>query len=166
MAFAVTVLEFDEVQPEHPGVESNGRMQFPSHVTLLLWFVYVVFGSFPDGEILEPLREDERTPCDLVLVRGFIRLDHTQEVVPGLLGIHPFFGDEIELGKKEIDGQTAQGFTVTREDEEMTQTITVWADEQTGHPLVVEIEGRSSRESVDPGRGAEHGIEAWALSEI
>ncbi|GAF97394.1 unnamed protein product, partial [marine sediment metagenome] len=47
--------------------------------------------------------------------------------------------DETELGRKNIDGKSAEGFRVTQEEEEHTQTITVWADAKTGHPLEVEI---------------------------
>jgi outer membrane lipoprotein-sorting protein len=48
-------------------------------------------------------------------------------------------GNETSLGKKDIAGKSAEGFRVTQEDEEYTQTITVWADGKVGHPLEVKI---------------------------
>ncbi|MHC4717023.1 MAG: LolA family protein [Planctomycetota bacterium] len=48
-------------------------------------------------------------------------------------------GDETALGRKDIDGRSAEGFQVTQAEQEYTQTITLWADAKTGRPLRVEI---------------------------
>ncbi len=48
-------------------------------------------------------------------------------------------GNETALGRRDFDGQAAEGFRVTQKDEEYTQTITVWADAKAGHPLEVVI---------------------------
>jgi outer membrane lipoprotein-sorting protein len=58
-------------------------------------------------------------------------------------------GNETALGRRDIDGQAAEGFRVAREGEEYTQTITVWADAKTGHPMEVEI----SRQTTEGEKG-------------
>lgn len=55
-------------------------------------------------------------------------------------------GEETALGKKYIDGKSAEGFRVIQKDEEYTQAITIWADAKTGHPLEVEIVWQSNEE--------------------
>lgn len=54
-------------------------------------------------------------------------------------------GNETALGKKDIDGKSAEGFRVTQKDQEHTQTITVWADTKTGRPVKVEIVLKSNK---------------------
>lgn len=53
-------------------------------------------------------------------------------------------GDEIALGKRDFEDKSAEGFRVTQEDEEYTQTITVWAAPKSSHPLEVEIAWQSN----------------------
>ena len=57
-------------------------------------------------------------------------------------------GNETSLGQKTIDGKSAEGFRVTQEHEEYIQTITVWADAKTAHPLEVEILSQSSKDDT------------------
>lgn len=55
-------------------------------------------------------------------------------------------GSEIKLGQKEIDGQTVEGFRVTQKHDDYTETITVWADAETAHPLKVDIVWQSGKQ--------------------
>jgi outer membrane lipoprotein-sorting protein len=48
-------------------------------------------------------------------------------------------GTEKTLGEKNIDGQTAVGFEVQREDKKEIGPINVWANKKTGNPIQVEI---------------------------
>ena len=48
-------------------------------------------------------------------------------------------GTEEELGKKEIDGQTAEGFRVSQEDKYFRYDITIWAHARTAVPILVEM---------------------------
>ena len=48
-------------------------------------------------------------------------------------------GTETSLGEKEIDGQSAVGFRVKKDEEDYTSEINVWANRKTGIPIRVEI---------------------------
>jgi len=48
-------------------------------------------------------------------------------------------GTPKKLGKKDIDGQSAEGFMVFQEDESFKYQITVWANAKTGIPILVEM---------------------------
>ena len=48
-------------------------------------------------------------------------------------------GTEEELGKKEIDGQTAEGFRVSQEDKYFQYDITIWANAKTAVLILVEM---------------------------
>ena len=52
-------------------------------------------------------------------------------------------GDEELLGTKEIDGQVAEGFKVTREGKRQALDITIWADVKSGIPILVKIRATS-----------------------
>ncbi|NQT18461.1 MAG: hypothetical protein HQ592_02060 [Planctomycetes bacterium] len=64
--------------------------------------------------------------------------------IEGLWGLKA--GDEVALGKKNIDGKSAEGFRVIQTYEGYIHTITVWADAKTRHPLEVEIAWKSSEQ--------------------
>jgi len=65
-------------------------------------------------------------------------------------------GTETKLDPKEIDGQTVQGFRVTRETDAHTETITVWADATTAAPVQVTVTLHPKEPDID---GAEHALE-------
>ena len=48
-------------------------------------------------------------------------------------------GNEVSLGEKEIDGQSAIGFKIEEKHEDYLCDFVVWADSQTGMPIQVEI---------------------------
>jgi outer membrane lipoprotein-sorting protein len=48
-------------------------------------------------------------------------------------------GTEGELGEKEIDGQNAEGFKTSQEDQYFRYEITIWANAETGVPIMVKI---------------------------
>lgn len=48
-------------------------------------------------------------------------------------------GTEEKLGKKEIDGQTAEGFRVLQEVQSFQNGFTIWANAKNGTPILVEI---------------------------
>jgi outer membrane lipoprotein-sorting protein len=48
-------------------------------------------------------------------------------------------GTEEKLGKKEIDGQNAEGFQIFQEDQIFQNDITIWAHVKTGVPILVEM---------------------------
>ncbi|MCL2700580.1 MAG: hypothetical protein FWE88_02675 [Phycisphaerae bacterium] len=48
-------------------------------------------------------------------------------------------GQETKLDPQKIDGLDAQGFRVTKQSENRTETITVWADAKTAAPLRIDI---------------------------
>ena len=48
-------------------------------------------------------------------------------------------GTEKELGQKDIDGQTTEGFEIVQEDSCFRYDITIWAHAKTGIPILVEI---------------------------
>lgn len=56
-------------------------------------------------------------------------------------------GTEQELGRKEIDGQTAEGFRVFQEDQYFQNDITIRAHGKTGVPILVEIISTSQDDS-------------------
>lgn len=84
----------------------------------------------------------DRKEAKEIGVLGFLILPRRS--IEGLWSLEA--GDETSLGKKDIDGKSAEGFRVTQKDEEYTQTIAVWADAKTGHPLEVEIVWQSNDE--------------------
>ena len=47
-------------------------------------------------------------------------------------------GSEERLGKREIEGQPAEGFRVVQEDQRFRHETTIWAHAQTGAPILVE----------------------------
>jgi len=48
-------------------------------------------------------------------------------------------GTEEKLGKRDIDGQTAEGFRVLQEDKMFQNDITIWANAKTAEPILVEM---------------------------
>ena len=77
-------------------------------------------------------------------ILGFLTLPRRS--IEGLWSLEA--GDETSLGRKDIDGKSAEGFRVTQRDEEYSRAITVWADAKTGHPLEVEIVWQSNEEKA------------------
>ncbi len=57
-------------------------------------------------------------------------------------------GSEENLGRKEIDVQTAEGFRIFQEDQYFEYEITVWADAETADPLMVKISITSVEDSA------------------
>ena len=47
---------------------------------------------------------------------------------------------ETELGRREIEGQPAEGFEIVQDTDTCAQTVTVWAHAMTGKPLLVIID--------------------------
>ncbi len=84
----------------------------------------------------------DRKEAKAIGVLGFLILPRRS--IEDLWGLKA--GDEIALGKKNIDGESAEGFRVTQKDKEYSQTITVWADAKTGNPLEVEIVWQSNEQ--------------------
>jgi outer membrane lipoprotein-sorting protein len=62
-------------------------------------------------------------------------------------------GGEVDLGKREIAGKSAEGFRVTQkalvsdiEKDDATETITVWADTETHVPITIDVLWQSDKE--------------------
>ncbi|MBN1844968.1 MAG: hypothetical protein JW810_04755 [Sedimentisphaerales bacterium] len=53
-------------------------------------------------------------------------------------------GDQKQLGSKQIDGQPAQGFAVTRRDDRFDYAMEIWAHAKTAEPLLVTVRATSS----------------------
>jgi len=56
-------------------------------------------------------------------------------------------GTEEQLGEKEIDGQKVAGFRIFQEDQYFEYDITIWADAESGVPILVEAIAKSFDES-------------------
>ncbi len=56
-------------------------------------------------------------------------------------------GTEEKLGKRDIDGQTAEGFRVLQKDKMFQNDITIWANPKTGEPVLVEMISKSQDDS-------------------
>jgi len=102
-----------------------------------------------DGPTKTALRGDIKKAKQADVLGFFILPNRSIESLWGLKA-----GNETPLGKKDIDGKSAVGFRVNNKFrvkinnkyEDLIQTITVWADAKTGHPLKVEVVLQDSKE--------------------